>query len=196
MSFRLKNTELFLIGYANRLIRLAKLEIEKPRQRTYNSIKFGSRTLNEPLDSSGKLKESFVLDKKTVRKNNFFELNVKGNAYGEKVDEGTKAGTSPSVPQIISWINNKPVTLLDSNQNKLSNITEKGKNRIANQIAQKIKREGIKPTNFLTNLVNEQFEKLAGIENIVLKDINLDIDEFMKSIGYIKQGQTFKLKQQ
>ena len=194
MSFRLKNTELFLIGYANRLIRLAKLEIEKPRQRTYNSIKFGSRTLNEPLDSSGKLKESFVLDKKTVRKNNFFELNVKGNAYGEKVDEGTKAGTSPSVPQIISWINNKPVTLLDSNQNKLSNITEKGKNRIANQIAQKIKREGIRPTNCLTDVVNKEINNIMGVAPEITKDISNNIDDFMKMLGYYKSGNTFKLK--
>jgi len=194
MSFRLKNTELFLIGYANRLIRLAKLEIEKPRQRTYNSVKFGSRTLNEPLDSSGKLKDSFVLDKKTVRKNNFFELNVKGNAYGEKVDEGTKAGTSPSVPQIISWINNKPVTLLDSNQNKLSNITEKGKNRIANQIAQKIKREGIRPTNFLTDLVNKEINNIMGVAPEITKDISNNIDDFMKMLGYYKSGNTFKLK--
>ena len=194
MSFRFKNTELFLIGYANRLIRLAKLEIEKPRQRTYNSVKFGSRTLNEPLDSSGKLKDSFVLDKKTVRKNNFFDLNVKGNAYGEKVDEGTKAGTSPSVPQIISWINNKPVTLLDSNQNKLSNITEKGKNRIANQIAQKIKREGIRPTNFLTDLVNKEINNIMGVAPEITKDISNNIDDFMKMLGYYKSGNTFKLK--
>ena len=194
MSFKLKNTEAFLTSYANKLIRLSKLEIEKPRQRTYNSIKFGSRTLNEPLDSSGKLKESFVLDKKTVRKNNFFELNVKGNAYGEKVDEGTKAGTSPSVPQIISWINNKPVTLLDSNQNKLYNITEKGKNRIANQIAQKIKREGIRPTNCLTDLVNKEINNIMGVAPEITKDISNNIDDFMKMLGYYKSGNTFKLK--
>jgi len=84
MSFKLKNTEAFLTSYANKLIRLSKLEIEKPRQRTYNSIKFGSRTLNEPLDSSGKLKDSFKLEKKVVRKGDFFQFNVKGNAYGDR----------------------------------------------------------------------------------------------------------------
>ena len=92
-------------------------------------------------------------------------------------------------------INRKPVTLEGLNQQKLSNVTSETKNRIANQITQKIKREGIKPTNFLTNLVNEQFNKLKGIENIITEDINLDIDKFMQSIGYIKQGETFKLKQ-
>ena len=79
MSFKLKNTEAFLTSYANKLIRLAQLEIEKPRQRTYNSIKFGSRTLNKPLDSSGKLKESLKLEKKVVRKGDFFQFKSKGS---------------------------------------------------------------------------------------------------------------------
>ncbi len=194
MSFRLKNTELFLIGYANRLIRLAKLEIEKPRQRTYNSIKFGSRTLNEPLDSSGKLKDSFKLEKKVVRKGDFFQFNVKGNAYGEKVDEGTKEGTSPSVPELVAWIDKKPVNLQDTKGNNLSNISPKGKNRIANQIAQKIKREGIRPTNFLTDLVNKEINNIMGVAPEITKDISNNIDDFMKMLGYYKSGNTFKLK--
>jgi len=194
MSFKLKNTEAFLTSYANKLIRLSKLEIEKPRQRTYNSVKFGSRTLNEPLDSSGKLKDSFKLEKKVVRKGDFFQFNVKGNAYGEKVDEGTKAGTSPSVPELVAWIDKKPVNLQDTKGNNLSNISPKGKNRIANQIAQKIKREGIKPTNFLTDLVNKEIDNILGVSTEIIKDINLDIDGFMQKLGYSKQGNTFKLQ--
>ena len=194
MSFKLKNTEAFLTSYANKLIRLAQLEIEKPRQRTYNSIKFGSRTLNKPLDSSGKLKESLKLEKKVVRKGDFFQFNVKGNAYGEKVDEGTKSGTSPSVSQLVAWIDTKPVTLQDSKGNSLSSISPKGKNRIANQIAQKIKREGIKPTNFLTDLINKEIDNVLGVTPEIIKDINMDLDGFMKKLGYKKQGDTFKLQ--
>lgn len=190
MSFRLKNTEAYLISFVNKLKRLSIQKLNEPTQRSYNS----GRTINEPINSSGNLAQSFIVkDKVNI---NSFNVRMIGNSYGEQVDEGSKIGTSVSVPEIVNWINKKPVKLIDSNQNTLKNVTNNTKNRIANQIAQKIKREGIKPTNFLTNLVNEQFEKLAGIENIVLKDINLDIDEFMKSIGYIKQGQTFKLKQQ
>tara|TARA_R100000951_G_C2610643_1_gene171130 strand:- start:375 stop:962 length:588 start_codon:yes stop_codon:yes gene_type:complete len=194
MSFKLKNTEAFLTSYANKLIRLSRLEIEKPRQRTYNSIKFGSRTLNKPLDSSGKLKDSLMLEKKVVRKGDFFQFNVKGNAYGEKVDEGTKSGTSPSVSQLVAWIDTKPVTLQDSQGNSLSSISPKGKNRIANQIAQKIKREGIKPTNFLTDLINKEIDNVLGVTPEIIKDINMDLDGFMKKLGYKKQGDTFKLQ--
>lgn len=194
MSFKLKNTEAFLTSYANKLIRLSRLEIEKPRQRTYNSIKFGSRTLNKPLDSSGKLKDSLMLEKKVVRKGDFFDFNIKGDAYGEKVDEGTKSGTSPSVSQLVDWIDTKPVTLKDSQGNSLSSISPKGKNRIANQIAQKIKREGIKPTNFLTDLINKEIDNVLGVSPEIIKDINMDLDGFMKKLGYIKQGDTFKLQ--
>ena len=189
MSFRFKNTESYLISFVNNLQRLSKKELDKKRPRSYSS----GRTINEPINATGKLKDSFSVESKYLK--NTLSVNMKGNSYGEKVDEGTKAGTSPSVPQLINWINKKPVKLTDIKGARLSNITTKGINKIANQIAQKINREGIKPTNFLTNLVNEQFQKLAGIENVIIKDINMDLDTFMQSIGYVKNGETFKIEQ-
>jgi len=189
MSFKLKNTEIFLTNYANKLIALAKVAINDPRKRTYNS----GRTINEPLKSSGSLADSLKLSKNKLGNGEFLHLNIKGNTYGEKVDEGTKRGTSPSVPELVSWINAKPVKLTDAKGNSLKDTVET-KNRIANQIAQKINREGIKPTNFLTDLVNQQFNNILGVVPEVEKDINLDLDGFMQQIGYIKIGNTFKLQ--
>jgi hypothetical protein len=192
MSFKLKNTEIFLTNYANKLIALAKKDINEPRQRTYNSIKFGSRTINEPLNSSGDLADSLILKKKLLKGGSFFQFNIDGNAYGEKVDEGTKKGTSPSVSELVSWINAKPVKLTDAKGNNLKDTAET-KNRIANQIAQKINREGIKPTNFLTDLINQQLNNILGVAPEIIKDINMDVDGFMQKLGYIKSGNTFKL---
>jgi hypothetical protein len=189
MSFRLKNTESYLISFVNNLKRLSIQELKKPIKRSYSS----GRVINEPLNASRSLSQSLIVETKSQK--NKFNATIKGNSYGEKVDEGTKSGTSISSNDIVNWINRKPVTLEGLNQQKLSNVTSETKNRIANQIAQKIKREGIKPTNFLTNLVNEQFNKLKGIENIITEDINLDIDKFMQSIGYTKNGETFKIEQ-
>ena len=76
---------------------------------------------------------------------------------------------------------------------KLKDVAET-KNRIANLIAQKIKREGIKPTNFLTQLVDEQFNNLLGVTPEVTKDISQNLDSFMKMLGYRKQGNTFKIQ--
>ena len=194
MSFKLKNTEVFLTKYADKLIRLAQSDLAEPRSRTYSSVKFGNRTINSPINTSNRsLSQSLKLEKQVVGKGDFFTFNVKGNEYGERVDEGTPAGSSPKINDIITWINNKPVTLLDASQNKLSNITEKGKTRIASLIAQRINREGIKPTNFLTDLVNKEIDKILGISTEIVKDINLDIDGFMQKLGYSKQGNTFKL---
>jgi hypothetical protein len=192
MSFKLKNTEIFLTNYANKLIALAKKDINEPRQRTYNSIKFGSRTINEPLNSSGDLADSLILKKKLLKGGSFFQFNIDGNAYGEKVDEGTKKGTSPSVSELVSWINAKPVKLTDAKGNNLKDTVET-KNRIANQIAQKINREGIKPTNFLTDLINQQLNNILGVAPEIIKDINMNLDGFMQKLGYIKSGNTFKL---
>ena len=192
MSFKLKNTEIFLTNYANKLIALAKKDINEPRQRTYNSSKFGSRTINEPLNSSGDLADSLILKKKLLKGGSFFQFNIDGNAYGEKVDEGTPVGTSPSVSELVSWINAKPVKLTDAKGNNLKDTVET-KNRIANQIAQKINREGIKPTNFLTDLINKQLNNILGVAPEIIKDINMDVDGFMQKLGYIKSGNTFKL---
>tara|TARA_R100001460_G_scaffold35948_3_gene69088 strand:- start:740 stop:1309 length:570 start_codon:yes stop_codon:yes gene_type:complete len=189
MSFKLKNTESYLISFVGNLKRLSIRELERSRFRKYSS----GRTINEPLNASGNLKDSFTVESKYIK--NKLSVNMRGNSYGEKVDEGTKAGTNPSVSQLVNWINKKPVKLTDAKGRNLTNITPEGKNRIANQIAQKINREGIKPTNFLTNLVDAQFAKLATIDRAILKDINTDLDSFMQSIGYTKNGETFKIQQ-
>jgi hypothetical protein len=132
------------------------------------------------------------LKKKLLKGGSFFQFNIDGNAYGEKVDEGTKKGTSPSVSELVSWINAKPVKLTDAKGNNLKDTAET-KNRIANQIAQKINREGIKPTNFLTDLINQQLNNILGVAPEIIKDINMDVDGFMQKLGYIKSGNTFKL---
>ena len=178
MSFKLKNTEDFLTNYSKRLIRLAKAQINKPFTRTYKS----GRTVKSPLRSSGNLEKSIQLNKKIIRGGDFFQFNITGADYGEKIDEGTKAGTNVRVNDIVSWINRKPVTL-DSIKNK---------NRVANLIAQKINREGIKPVPFLTNLVNKEVDSIIGVTPNILTDISENLDEFMQMLGYSKTGQTFK----
>tara|TARA_R100000654_G_scaffold70079_1_gene100088 strand:- start:30 stop:578 length:549 start_codon:yes stop_codon:yes gene_type:complete len=178
MSFKLKNTEDFLNNYSKKLIKLAKEEINKPQARSYKS----GRSVNSPLKSSGNLENSIQLNKKIIRGGDFFQFNITGNAYGEKIDEGTKAGTSVKVNDIVSWINRKPVTL----------DTIKDKNKVANLISQKINREGIKPVPFLTNLINEQIDSVLGVTPNILTDISENLDEFMQMLGYRKTGQTFK----
>ena len=178
MSFKLKNTEDFLTNYSKKLIRLAKAKINEPITRNYKS----GRTVNSPLKSSGNLENSIQLNKKVVRGGDFFQFNITGAEYGEKIDEGTKKGTNVSVNDIVSWINRKPVTL-DSIKNK---------NKVANLIAQKIDREGIEPVPFLTELINKEIDSILGVTPNVITDISENLDDFMLMLGYKKSGQTFK----
>ena len=57
MSFRLKNTEAYLISFVNKLKRLSIQKLNEPTQRSYNS----GRTINEPINSSGNLAQSFIV---------------------------------------------------------------------------------------------------------------------------------------
>tara|TARA_R100000655_G_scaffold39173_1_gene74317 strand:+ start:1207 stop:1755 length:549 start_codon:yes stop_codon:yes gene_type:complete len=182
MSFKLKNTEDFLTNYSKRLITLIQKQIDTPITRSYNS----GRVINSELNASGRLKQSLSLEKKIIRGGDFFSFAIKGNDYAERIDEGTKAGTNVKVNDIVSWINAKPVTL-DSINNK---------NRVANLIAQKINREGIRPVPFLTNIVATRTEDIVEVTPKVLEDISNNLDDFMQMIGYIKQGKTFKLLEQ
>jgi|TARA_R110002153_G_scaffold39509_1_gene113641 hypothetical protein len=183
MSFRLKNTEAFLEGQSDKLKKLARLEISKPRSRSYSS----GRTLNTPIATrpnmlSKSLETSSIISKSGSN----MKFNVKGNSYGEQVDEGTPPGTNVRVSKIEKWIERKPVNLQDSKGASLRTI--------ANRISQKINREGIKPTHFLRDLLEKQFNAILGVESIIITDINMDLDGFLKSIGYSQAGDTFKLK--
>ncbi len=183
MSFRLKNTEIYLEKKAQKLIGLTRREINEPRKRSYPS----GRIINEPIATRpNRLSKSLKLDTKISKSGNKIQFNIMGNAYGEKVDEGTPAGTTVKPSVIEKWIKHKPVSLDDGAGNNLKSV--------AINISNKINKQGIKPTNFLRDLVNKQFKTILGIDAVILSDVNEDIDGFLKSIGYDQTGNAFKLK--
>lgn len=180
---KLLNTERFLTAYVNKLIKLTKEEIEKPRTRNYKS-----GTITSPLDSSGSLKNSLLLKKKykdTISSKGFNlnrTYNVIGNYYGEILDEGADGSKIKATQEgIEKWIDTKPV--------KLKNITNKS--TVASLIKEKLNREGIKPTRFLTDLIDKQFDNILGVGPEIIKDINLNIDDILILLGYEKKGNTF-----
>ena len=160
MSFRFRNTEIFLTRFTQNLLKLTKKEIESPRNRVYKN-KDGNRVINQPIDSSGKLKSSltFIKKKKNVISEKGFRAtqsySILGNSYGEIIDEGASGDKiNATVSGIEKWIEDKPVRLDDINK----------KTKIARLIKNKINREGIKPTNFLVNVINKEFKDIFGIQ--------------------------------
>jgi len=187
MSFKLKNTEKYLRQYTKSLLDNLIVEISRVN-RTRN---YASRTVTSPIKASGSLQESLKIIQKDTKSK--LELNIEGNSYGEQIDEGTNT-SSVSKGKLIQWIKNKNgFKDLNGNPVNLSNLKEVG--RIAGLISKSLKFNGIKQTNFLTNIVESKFKELNNIEAPILKDANDDLDNILKRAGYKKgANETFSIQ--
>jgi len=187
MSFKLENTKKYLREYTKSLLENVIVEIaRKDRVREYST-----GNVTSPIEASGQLQESLKLIEKDTK--SVLELNIEGNAYGEQIDEGTRS-TSVSKDKLIQWIQNKNgFKDLNGKPVNLSNLKEVG--RIAGLISKSLKFNGIKQTNFLTNIVESKFKELNKIETPILKDANDDLDNILKRAGYKKgANQTFSIQ--
>ena len=187
MSFKLKNTEKYLRQYTKSLLDNLIVEISRVN-RTRN---YASRTVTSPIKALGSLQESLKIIQKDTKSK--LELNIEGNSYGEQIDEGTNT-SSVSKGKLIQWIKNKNgFKDLNGNPVNLSNLKEVG--RIAGLISKSLKFNGIKQTNFLTNIVESKFKELNNIEAPILKDANDDLDNILKRAGYKKgANETFSIQ--
>ena len=122
-------------------------------------------------ESSGALMQSF---RHVVR----FELDkivVEGQMlfYGEFVDKGRKPGAKGvPVQALIDWLKRKKIE---------SDIT-KAKS-MAFAIQKKIKADGIKPTNFVENMLTENAAKIEAMTTIFLGEfVETELDTIFKQL--------------
>ncbi len=184
MDIRLENTKAYLKSFSERLVKLTKIAIGTNRSRTYKS-----GVISAPLNSSGSLMESIQAKDGTD-----LDFSIMGNDYGEVLNDGREAGKFPNIDALVDWIKTKPVRLRDS-KGKFVTATDSKIKGLAYVIGRSIKDNGSPATNFLTDIVNEEFSKLESIVVPLEKDILQDIDGFMESLGYTKKGNTYILKQ-
>lgn len=180
MSFKLKNTEKYLREYTKGLLDISVKELNrKDRIRNYNS-----QSVTSSITASGSLQESLKIVEKDTNK--ILQLNLEGNAYGEQIDEGTKS-TSVSKGKLIQWIKNKN-GFKDLNGKIVDLSNTKKVDRIASLISKSLKFNGIKPTYFLTDIINSKIKELKNIESPIVLDIESDLDNVLLKLGYKKQG--------
>jgi len=179
MRLKLKNTEKYLKAYTKELLKLTIKELDRDdRIRNYNT-----QTITSRITASGSLKESLNISEKSS--DSILQLNIKGNSYAEDIDEGTTS-TAVSKGKIIQWINNKNgFKDLSGNVLDLNNI--KKVERIAGLISKSLNFNGIKATNFLTDIVNSRIKELKNIEAPIGLDIESDIDNVLLKLGYKKK---------
>ena len=180
MSFRLENTKKYLKQYTQSLIDISVKELNrKDRVRKYNS-----QSVTSSITASGSLQQSLKIVEKDT--DNILQLNLEGNSYGEKIDEGTKS-TSVSKGKLIQWIKNKN-GFKDLNGKIVDLSNTKKVDRIASLISKSLKINGIKPTNFLTDIINSKIKELKNIEAPIELDIESDIDNVLLKLGYKNKG--------
>ena len=179
MRLKLKNTEKYLKAYTKELLKLTIKELDRDdRVRNYNT-----QTITSRITASGSLKESLNISEKSS--DSILQLNIKGNSYAEDIDEGTTS-TAVSKNKLIQWINNKNgFKDLSGNVLDLNNI--KKVERIAGLISKSLNFNGIKATNFLTDIVNSRIKELKNIEAPIGLDIESDIDNVLLKLGYKKK---------
>ena len=125
------------------------------------------------------------------KSNNAFGYPIKGNSYGEGVDEGVKV--APLVGELIEWIRSKPVRLKDRSGSFVK-LTDMKIAQVAKNIQKSIGKIGTQPTNFIDDAIEKAMSKINSIEEPAYKDMEINIDEIMINAGYTKEGDNYIIK--
>ena len=125
-------------------------------------------------DDSKKLRKS--IDYNTTVHKNSFSFSIEMEDYGEWVDKGRKPGKGVPIDIIPKWIKSKPVRLRDMDGRFIPK-TETAIKQAAFLINRKIKEEGIKPTNFLSEPFEKEFKDLP---DELIEAYGLDIDDLLE----------------
>jgi hypothetical protein len=182
---KFKNTDAYMKSFSNRLVELLRIELERNRTRNSSRGSYSGK-INDTEELASSLKSIY---KKTE---SGFSYNIQGFKYGQAVDEGRKGGRPPSTDVLIPWIQSKPIRLKDAT-GKFAKVKDKQYRikQLAFAIQNKIRREGIRPTNFIDDAIEIAMQKIASIAEPIEKDINLNLDEIFKMAGYTKKGDDY-----
>ena len=190
LAIKFNNTNSWLNGFSDRLVKLLRIEVSRNRTRTYMG-KNGKpdRVITAPIDSSGSLRSSLEAVKKKY--NDGFGSNIMGNDYANKINDG--GASNPSIDSLISWIRKKPVTL-QTTGNRAVNLTEGRIKHLAKNIKKSIQSIGIQKTGFIDDALKDVMKEINSIHSPLIKDVELNVDEILNRAGYTKQGDNYIIK--
>lgn len=180
------NTKAYLENYSKELAKLLRIEIGRNRTRNYKS---GSKS--SPIEDTGKLRNSIEVIEKELSSG--FSFGIEMNSYGQIVDSGRKSKRLPNITDIATWIKHKPVRFKDS-EGKFVASSDAKINSLAFVIARSIARNGVQPTNFMSDAIKASMVKLNKLGDAVSQDVLLNIEDILMQSGYIKKGDEYILK--
>jgi len=165
-----------LADFADNVVRLAKINIGK----TYTAKNARGKSYKKRIDNSGKLRNSITSELKTRTEDGRFSKGYvifKMLEYGIYVDKGRKAGTGVSEQgqqSLMNWIRKKPLRMRDTREGKEGQFLKMTQSRVkglAFVISRSIKENGLKPTNFFTDVYESQEDKfIAEMQEAIAQD--------------------------
>lgn len=165
-----------LADFADNVVRLAKINIGK----TYTAKNSRGKSYKKRIDNSGKLRNSITSELKTRTEDGRFSKGYvifKMLEYGIYVDKGRKAGTGVSEQgqqSLMNWIRKKPLRMRDTREGKEGQFLKMTQSRVkglAFVISRSIKENGLKPTNFFTDVYESQETKfIAEMQEAIAQD--------------------------
>jgi hypothetical protein len=181
MDIVYKNTKAYLKGFAeNQLIQYFLESYNESRAR--GGGKYSGIT--SPVRSSGRGGESLSVE------TDGDSIHLVGEGYLKYVDEGTSGGKFPNIEALKRWITEKPVSLNDVKGSSL----ESKRNRLAFLIGRSIKKDGIAPASYITEVVERAMPDIAdGIGEHLVEDVRENLEKIMIGLGYQKKGNQYIL---
>ena len=174
MINKFKNTQSYITNFSKELAKLLKIEIGRKRRRT---SAFG-RNYSTPIDSSGRLRKNTEPQQIDITENKL-SVNIESLVYGD----------------ILQWIKDKPVRIRDI-KGKIVSFNENKKRGIAYVIARSISLYGTRPTNFISDAIEDSMKKLDNITMPVAQDMMLNVDDILLKAGYIKKGDNYEIRKE
>lgn len=125
--------------------------------------------------ASGKLFDSVhhivTVDDHTI------DLSLSLEDYWKYVEEGRGPGKFPPLDKIEEWIRIKPVAPYPDSQGRVPSNKQ-----LAFLIGRKIAEEGTEGRHLLDNAIESTQDWMEIIEQAISKDIEMEIDEFLKKL--------------
>ena len=191
MINKFKNTQSYITNFSKELAKLLKIEIGRKRRRTSAFC----RNYSTPIDSSGRLRKNTEPQQIDITENKL-SVNIESLVYGDIVDKGRNPRQKPPpVKDILQWIKDKPVRIRDI-KGKIVSFNENKKRGIAYVIARSISLYGTRPTNFISDAIEDSMKKLDNITMPVAQDMMLNVDDILLKAGYIKKGDNYEIRKE
>lgn len=147
-------------AFGARVVKLARINLG----RTFTAKRSNGKSFRKRIDSSGTLRKSLGYEVKTRAEDGRFisgRLEFEMAEYGKWVDQGRKRGKGiPSKP-LEKWIKKKPIKIRDLETGSFVKQTNARVKSLAFLISRNAKRNGIKPTNFISDPFNEELPVFA-----------------------------------